>query len=104
MMYSGTFPPYVTYMKVLEALPGLIGLRCIFVCCMSLKAQITEVLGFREDNGDLAPSPWRLPWTDILPSFRGSCVHSFFVGALDRGHVSSGSQNHGFSFPFFSIP
>ena len=80
-MYSGTFPPYVTYMKVLEALPGLIGLRCIFVCCMSLKAQITEVLGFREDNGDLAPSPWRLLWTDILPKFQGKLCPQLLCGS-----------------------
>lgn len=40
----------------------------------------------------------------LLPSFGGKLFYNFFVEALDRGHVSSGSQSHSFSFPFFSIP
>lgn len=54
-MHSGTSLE-ATPVKV--QLRGLIGLQCVFVYCMSWKTWTPKSLGFRGDNGDLAPFHW----------------------------------------------
>lgn len=100
MTNSSTLPPGRDLHECTGRAQGLVGLQCVFVCCMSWKTQITKVLisertwgpcSFLALGGFSGQSP--------LPSFRGNCFYNFFVGALDRGHVSSGSQECGSSFP-----
>lgn len=54
MMYSrSTFPPENGLHESTGRAQGLIGLQCVFVCCMSWKTQITKVLVSERTMGTL---------------------------------------------------
>lgn len=69
----------VTSVKILEGLRGLIGLQCVFVYCMSWKTQTPKALGFRGDDGDLAPFHQGLLWAAHLrpPNVGGGSFQNF---------------------------
>lgn len=98
-MYSiGALPPGNDLHESNGRAQGLIGLQCVFICCMSRETQITKVWVSEMTMGTLPLILGGFSGQPLLPSFGGNCFCNLFVGALDRGHVS-----FGFSFPF-SIP
>lgn len=101
-VYSGNSPE-ATSVIVLEGLRGLIGLQCVFVYCMSWKTWTPKALGFRRDNGDLAPFYWGVLWAARL----SKCNRRLFLQLLCGGIQQ---KNRSFlvfinvAFPFPSSP
>lgn len=71
-------------MGVLGGLRGFIGLPCVFVYCMSWKTQPPKLLGFRGDNGNLAPFIRDFSGRPSLPDLRGRCFQILPVETLGR--------------------